>query len=155
LRSGATCVKPCLMARFGFDQPRSAENALDSLPSLIGALTSKDLERRRSAAYQLAKSEDRDVKLIRPLVAALGDPDGSVRHSAGEALERFGSSAVGDLRKALQDRSPMVRAGAAGVLSRIGPKASEAVEDLIAATADSDVEVRRYSVYALGSVPRT
>ncbi len=80
--------------------------------------------------------------------------DEVLRELARDLLERFVGSITptAELRTMLEDRSPRIRARAAGYLGKQGPAARSAVPDLIAALDDAEGSVRESAVEALGLV---
>ena len=90
-----------------------------ALPALTGALTGSVPETRWEAAKAL--SELHDPASAGALVAALEDPDGSVRWIAAEALTWIGGEAMDPLLHALltDSGSEWLRKGAHHVLSTL------------------------------------
>lgn len=88
--------------------------------------------------------------------AALADPDGDIRHYAGEALGRLGKSAgkvvLGSARD-LVSGVPANRNQAAYALKKIGA-AAKAVRAITAALADPDAKFRRLAALALAGIVR-
>jgi len=117
-----------------------------------------------------------DARAVAPLVAALRDKDGNVRHAAAETLDQLGwrpdqneagatywvarwqwdrcveigAPAVEPLSAALKDANNIVRHAAAGALGEIGD--ARAVESLVTALKDKDENVRRAAAGALGEI---
>jgi HEAT repeat protein len=96
-----------------------------------------------------------DVRSVRPLIGALNDLNHHRRHAAARALgwiPRSGSRAASGLIKALTDVSqPLaVRAEAAESLANL--YSSRAIPPLISVLTDSDVRIRFWAVFALGSI---
>lgn len=89
-------------------------------------------------------------------VAALGQvlaTNSSEVHQASlQALGEIGAAAVPVLLRALRDKRPFIRAGAAGVLARIGPASEAALDPLRQAVQDEDRDVRCAAAQSLASV---
>jgi HEAT repeat protein len=85
-----------------------------------------------------------------PLLAVSFDTrDKTLRHSARDALQRMGRTAVPILIAALRSKLPDARADAAEVLGRLGDP--RALAPLVGALADDHVRVRTAAAVALGS----
>lgn len=92
------------------------------------ATSSKDARERREAVRDLATWEVPEV--VPPLIAALGDPDPSVRRLAADSLWRVSEVAApaeDALRGVLNDPSPGVRVRAAAALESLGVPEAELV----------------------------
>ncbi|MBY0233328.1 MAG: HEAT repeat domain-containing protein, partial [Gemmataceae bacterium] len=85
------------------------------------------------------------------LAKRLGD-DGLVKVFVPIALSRIGPDAVPALKKALEDKSPAARAGAATALGLIGAPARDAGAALIKLLDDKEAAVRRNAATALGQM---
>lgn len=110
-------------------------NVLDRVKA-VNALMQAGPEARAAAPALLALYREKDATLLQPLAAV--------------ALARMGGDAVPELRKALDDKSPAVRAGAALTLGQIGDPARDAVPGLTAALKDGEGTVREAAAQALG-----
>jgi len=85
-------------------------------------LRSKNPAVRRRAAAKL--SESREVRAVKPLIAALKDQDQHVQAIAAKVLGEIGDvRAVEPLVVALQDENFSVQGAALKALKRIGPTA--------------------------------
>jgi HEAT repeat protein len=144
---------------------------------LTAVLKDKDDEVRWAAAKALLQIGD--TRAVGPLIAALQDSDCSVREAAVDALGQIGGArAIEHLVAALKDEDGDVRQAAAHALAQIGAPAVEplialykktdfrvpavkalgqiggtrAVEFLVAALKDKDIDVRRAATEALGRI---
>ncbi len=96
-----------------------------------------------------------DTRVIAPLVAALRDDNPHRRHAAARALGWIwggGSRAVTALIDALTDTSQPLAVRQEAAESLAYHDSSRAISALIAALQDSDVGIRFWSVFALGSI---
>jgi hypothetical protein len=94
---------------------------------------SRDVKERRDAARSLGRIKAPEA--VTPLIAALADPDASVRRQAADSLWRVGevaAPAIDALRAVLDDPSPGVRVRAAAALEALGVPETELVEARIA-----------------------
>jgi hypothetical protein len=108
---------------------------------------------RMDAIDALVESDD-PIVVRRLGLAALHDPDKSVRAAAVEALGVLGGRpAVEMLELALRDRAIDIREDAVGALRRIG--GNRAARGLTAAIQDRSAEVRLLAVDALGAIGGT
>jgi len=147
-------VQQCLgLVRLGFDGPRPAGLDLStSIPYRLKGLKSKDGWKRYFSAYELQKLGPRALGAVPDLIEALDDPDERVRGAAWGALRSVGPQVIPDLRKALKDNRPNVRAGAVGTLGQFQQEGKAAVPELIEALRDESVLVRRNAAWALGRI---
>lgn len=91
----------------------------------------------------------KDMKAAEALIKALGDNRfHEVREAAAEALSQLGEPAIDLLLKTLSDSPPLIRAGAANALGKLGN--AKATEPLIKALSDPEPWVRQSAAYALG-----
>lgn len=120
----------------------------DAVQALLERCHDEDEQVRAAALERLATTGDACV--VPTLAQALGSETPRVREAAARALARvYGVEAVTALATALTDGDPWVRKAAAEALAQ--HRAQEVVEDLLRlAQADTDVEVRRAAVEALG-----
>jgi HEAT repeat protein len=125
------------------------EANLDEANAFAG-LQSADVERRRTAAYQLGQCKNPDA--VRALLSALGDPDTYVRVYAIQSLATIGSQeAVKPLCALLSAVEPnIVLTNVINAMARIGGR--DAVPALIAATKHEDAFVRHDAAWALGEL---
>lgn len=93
---------------------------------------------------------DEDNELPAYWVQVLKQPSVTNVEKARMRLARMGRAGVLELRKALRDSDPKLRAESALVLGRIGDDAAEAIDDLVKALADADATVRTNAAQALG-----
>jgi HEAT repeat protein len=121
-----------------------------AVPTLREAVKSDEPVVRREALRSLGKLRERasiDPQIVVPLLlAALGDPDSSVRNVAVTYLGIVRDNPekeVAGLITALADPEPPVRQAAAEALSAYGLLAETAIPALKKATADPDDDVKR------------
>lgn len=89
------------------------------------------------------------ASVVPTLIPLLADDDEKVRRTAGSTLARFrDAESVESVARALDDKSPLVREGAAGVLGDVGDEGRAGL--LIAKVSDPDPAVRAEVVRALG-----
>jgi len=104
-------------------------------------------------AYVLAAgllgAEPGEPPAVATLIAALNDGDVEMRGYVAGALAEIGPAAVEPLKRALQDSSPYLRAGAAFTFGKLGIAAKPAQQQLLIALSDKDRDVRRHAAYAL------
>jgi HEAT repeat protein len=112
---------------------------------LVGELADSDPETRRRAARRLGETSDERV--VEPLLAALKDPEQTVRWEATRALGRFWQSPT---LIELGDENEQVRQAAARALLKSSDTSS--IEPLIAALRDRDSKVRGLASEALGEL---
>ncbi|HOD83367.1 MAG: hypothetical protein BWX88_02916 [Planctomycetes bacterium ADurb.Bin126] len=110
------------------------------LPALARGLASWSPAVRKRSAQALAK---REGDFVPTLVRMLGGSDANARYGALETLYCLGpraDAAATELRKALGDRDPWVRALAALAVARLGEQARQAAsDDLLRCVARSDL----------------
>lgn len=123
---------------------------------LIEQLAADDLSVRQRAAEKLATLEDAAAPAALALIAALQDPDETVREYANAALESLGppeQQSVDDLEQLLTHPHPDTAYWAATLLGRLEDGAMSAVESLKTAAADHpSPEVRKRATWALGKI---
>lgn len=145
----------CLgLVRLGFLAPRPASFDLNSLPSRLAGLKSKDVVVRRGTLAVLRDSGPRAAPLIPALIEALQDVDFEVRGSATRLLVKLGPRAVPELLTALKDSRPAIRASAAGLLSECEAAPEVAFPALLAALDDESASVRDPVIRSLGLLCR-
>jgi HEAT repeat protein len=88
----------------------------------------------------VALGQIRDPRAIPPLITALEDPSGDIRHAAANALKKLGKAADAPLLEAYKTRDAILRFAALGILAR--SDASAVPELLIAALDDPALPVR-------------
>jgi len=123
-----------------------------AVPALIDALMEDDDDLvRLGAAVSLSAFGSK--KSREALIKALEDEDWRVRHAVVISLGKIADPCVaGPLAQVLkEDESPVVRAGAAEALGRIG--GSEIKRFLAGALQDKDEDVRAAAQYAIDSLP--
>ncbi len=111
-------------------------------------IDSKDPAVRRDAVLAAATRPEQLALVGR----ALGDRDERVSEAARAALAGVGEEAVPAIARALHDRDPWTRWGAANALCSLKGKARAAAVDLVAALHDRNAGVRRIAAAALGYV---
>lgn len=117
----------------------------------IKSLTGKELLDRVRAINALLQAGPEARSATPALLAVLADPDPGFLHPlAVVALSRIGADAVPELQKALDHKTPSVRARAAFTLGLIGSAARAAVPALIKSLKDADASVREGAAEALG-----
>lgn len=140
---------PAVRSRAADELGLLGESAAEAVPMLITALHDTYEPVRLNAAYALgAIGEPAVQKLIETLTAE----NGQTRRIAAYALGAAGEIAVPALSKVLGEAEEAARVEIAYALAQIGSPAHPAVPALMARAEDSSVEVRRYSVDALGSI---
>lgn len=106
--------------------------AKNAIPALIKIAENDTYSMARWRAICALRNIGTDVEIIKPvLVNALKDKDCSVRAAAAETLHVVGVSVKNHLTGALQDKSNLVRVGAAYSLIKIDPKGKTKVNYLI------------------------
>jgi HEAT repeat protein len=160
LESEAARLTPALIDCLGDPDPRISPLAMQSLvligprtvPELAGALANGRAAARNWAAMALGEFKENAKDAVKPLVAALYDPN--TRQAAGDALSAIGAPAVLDLKTVLEDdtASGQVRIMAIKSLSKVGAAAAPAVPPLVDLLADRDALVRKEAVNCLGMI---
>ena len=92
---------------------------------------------------------------VETLIAAMDDPDASMRASVTEIIYSIGpqaAAAVPELQRLLEDPVEEVRANAAMGLAGIGTASRAALEALVKALSDPSPKVQRYAAIALGAI---
>ncbi len=142
-----------------------------SLESWINDIRSKDPGKRSTAIQNVQLFGERSIKAVKPIIDALkkhapptSPVDASVRvHGAmalgnilgtlKEADKKLVADAVSVLRRYLGDGQVIIQIRGAQALEDIGPRASAAIPDLLAAAKEPlSWEVRQAAVAALGAV---
>src|SRR3954468_11394836 len=119
----------------------------------VGALTkglaSGDAKMRTAAAKGLQMLQP-PAELVAPaLMAAANDPDPDVSANVVDALAGLGESILPRASKALRNPNPTARAMTVRVLTKLGPKAADAVPALIESSRDADPALRGKMYLAL------
>jgi HEAT repeat protein len=121
-----------------------------SVRRLAGFLKSDDPKQRVAAAQALVEL-DPDPEISRPIIRKVMDgASAEVLHAAMDAVASLGEKALPRMIDALE--APEVRARAAAIIGRMGPKAKRAVPALVDALADPDPETRNEVLFALASI---
>ena len=135
--------------------PDDAALQAEAVDRLQGGLTSDVPAVRNAAVEGLSDLAPRlgepDRKaLAKAFAGLLADPVPSVGLAAGGGLIRLGADALDALRAALAEQP--VRNDALEILSVMGPQALQALDDLVAALADSDPVCRSDAAFAIASI---
>ncbi len=96
----------------------------------------------------------RNKELVPALIKALQDTDQEVAHDAATVLGILGSDAVPALIEALQAKDKTLRGRAAMALGKLRSADESAVNALLKAMEDEEVEVRRQAARALAAIAR-
>jgi len=133
---------------FGKVVPKAA------LPIQIEALKNEDASVRSSAAASLGSfMQGPEAETVIPaLIEALKDRDASVRSSAAFSLgsQEEPKLVVSILIAALKDQDPQVRSKAVSALGAVWPRVTAAIPALIDLLGDSNADVLRNAIDALG-----
>jgi len=101
----------------------------------------------------VASPSDKPVVVVTwPVIKIRTAADWSIPETAADSLKRIGAPAVPPLIDMLRDPDPAMRTKAAQILAGIGPDAVGAVSMLQTTSHDSDADVRRWSIRALGQI---
>jgi HEAT repeat protein len=124
--------------------------------ALREALSSAQPQTRRVAALVGARLAPRELRLLPPLVEALGSQDGYLRWGAARALVELGRT-QGEvhpllLHLAQADPNAVARRMAAFCLRDLGPDDPRTAAALLAASRDPELRVRRAALSALGAL---
>ena len=135
--------------------PDDAALQAEAVDRLQGGLTSDVPAVRNAAVEGLSDLAPRlgepDRKaLAKAFAGLLTDPMPTVGLAAGGGLIRLGADALDALRAALAEQP--VRNDALEILSVMGPQALPALDDLVAALADSDPVCRSDAAFAIASI---
>jgi len=109
-----------------------------AVPVLIDLLGDNDPGIRQVAGYALSRIGRAAKSSIPALVEALRLPDRKTREHVARALAGAGPEVIEPLTRALRDRDPKVRGGAAFALETLGSEARAAVPALVAALGDAE-----------------
>jgi Peptidase S46/HEAT repeats len=167
-RSEATRSEPApvLMPPPGLKSPNSLPDLPDPTtllpapnplpPPLPPLMTSPPIilpaESRRETNEKAATLVQRHKELVPGLIKALQDSDEEVAHAAGSALGNLGGAALPALIEALRAKDKTLRCRAASVLGKLRIADESAVNALLKALNDEDVEVRRHAARALAAL---
>jgi alpha-L-fucosidase len=116
--------------------------ATGASPVLMDVLQDADAGIRAMACTAFRQLASDGKSGIPALIGRLSDVDQEVRVRAAEALTRIGTSAQDPLVRALKDRDPRTRRGAAEVLGSYGGEAKSVLVDLTEAAKDEEAAVR-------------
>lgn len=135
----------------------SREAAQSGILIVAECLKQKDPMSRHAAAWTLGKMGNQAKPAIPALLAALRDPDPSVRFQVSSSLKKIGpgADAVVPLAMALRTGDADSRAGVAEVLGQMGSEASAAVPDLIGVLDDPSERLRGAAGSALRRIGPT
>lgn len=110
-----------------------------------------DDPRQRVAAARALVELDPDPEIARPIIKKVMDgASPEVLHAAMDAIASLGEKTLPRMIEALE--APEVRARAAAIIARIGPKAKRGVPALVEALEDPDPETRNEVLFALASI---
>jgi HEAT repeat protein len=109
-----------------------------AVPVLIELLRNDDKTISRMAAYSLSHVGAGARPVLPALIEALRLPERENREHIASALAGCGPEAVEPLIRALRDRDPKVRGGAARALEMLGDRARAAAPALVAALGDKE-----------------
>ncbi len=121
-----------------------------AIEKLTQSLKSDKVAVRGAAAKSLQSLHAPPEEIAPYLVALVNDPNPEVRTNVVEAIASLGESVVPRVCKGLAN--PQLRSAAIRVLTKLGPKASAAVQPLIDAAANADPKVRTEIQMALGAI---
>lgn len=123
------------------------------LPRLEAALRDEDAGVRWHAAAAFVRLGRRASASAPALLAAMHDPEWSVRNSAGRALEEVaGPEHAALLSAVLVEPDVEIRYHVARALGRLGRDAAPALPALLETLADADAEVRMESCWTLAAI---
>jgi HEAT repeat protein len=120
-----------------------------SVPELIKALKSENLDVRSLASAVLEKLGPASKPAIPALVASLDDPASIIQAAAGRALTRIGGDAVPALEEALGNPHFHNRIGAVQTLSNIDQTPPDLADHLVAFLGEGDTQLRMVVIKAL------
>ena len=127
--------------------------ACELLPNLRTALQDSDANVRAVAAHALGRLARDPEQTVPALVVALQDEGqseyGPVWLVAGQALGRFGQSAVPQLRECLQSEKVCVVRGALAGIADAGAAAKQSVPDLIDVLKEDNDQTRNFALNAI------
>lgn len=126
--------------------------AREAVPSLVGDLEDADHSARIAVIQALAAIEPTAPSGLPFLIKALKENHGAIADAAQQALIKAGSTAVPDLRDALNDAQPTVKIRCLQVLEQIGPDAQVALPAVLALVNDSNAGVRQQVLEAARAI---
>ena len=121
-----------------------------AVTDLAEDLGAGDETRALHAAYRLGEAAD--PASIDALLHGLRSGDPAVRRNAAYGLTAAGAAAVPGLLECLEQGDAGLRAAAVDCLGDLGRQAADAVTAVAASLEDEDLEVRRLSAHALGTM---
>jgi HEAT repeat protein len=132
------------------NHPDDEQMMKQAVGALTKGLSSEDAKMRTAAAKGLQMLQP-PAELVAPaLMAAANDPDPEVSANVVQALAGLGESIMPRAKKAL--KNPKVCGLTVRVLTKMGPKAADAVPDLLEASKNADPELRGKIFMALAAI---
>jgi len=134
------------------------EEAAESLPVLVALLSdqSKSTEARWNAARTIGRIGPAADGAVPALIAALDDPEWTIREHSAEAFGDIGPNAAPEaipgLLRMLNDPVARVRRDAVRSLGQIGKAALESVPDIKKLLSDPEELVQKAALTALGKI---
>jgi hypothetical protein len=119
--------------------------------AIVGVIALVPTVRIKAAGWARGETFHRGMPLSYWLEAIEDPNNGNLRYEATLAVARD-PGAIPALRRRLQDPVPLLRNLAAAELGSFGPKASEAVPDLVALLKDEDRSCREAAADALARI---
>jgi HEAT repeat protein len=135
------------LAKLHPDDQHLLRQAVDRLSRGLG---SSEPHIRTAAAKGLQMLQPPPEMVAPRMVALANDPDPEVRANAIDAIAGLGEQAVPRVVRALQN--PELRSAAVQVLNKMGPKAADAVQPLMAAAASADPPLKAEIHFALAAI---
>jgi len=130
--------------------PDDEEKKKQAVELLVKAMTS-DEEKVRVAAASALLQLNPDPEIVKgPFLAAIATSDEATRQGMFASIASLGEEVVPRLQRALKEKP--VRPYAARALGEIGPKAADAVPDLVASLEGESPEVREQILMAIGHI---
>ena len=123
-----------------------------SLPPLAVPPIILQAESRLQSTDKASTLTQRHKELVPALIKSLRDSDQEVAHAAVTALGNLGGDALPALIEALQAKDKTLRCRAAMALGKLRSADQSAVNALLSALEDEEVEVRREAARALAAV---
>ena len=153
-RAGADVLVRALSDSDPATRIAAAQGLMDSdefpaaaVPALLTAARGSDALARHQALMALLMRKPPAAQMIRPLVAALADPDVDMRTGAAQGLGGYGreaASALDALKKATRDVDGRVQVSAASAITAIDRKAGLELLPLFIAELSRSEEERRF-----------
>jgi hypothetical protein len=143
-------ARACLgLVRLGFDPPRKPVLDLDSpLRRATGLRRKNPLTRMRCAAT-LAILGPKAEPALPALIAALGDPEETVRRAVLDAVVQIGPAALPALLEAARSGDARARAGAAWCLGQLHQQPARTIPALVRLLKDPDPVVQLRAMWAV------